>query len=527
SMVYDWWGQLRASISPLGYHTMHYTDPLGRDTLVITPVTTADTTEAAVRANGARSRTSYDVMNRVLWTQSIGPAMVQAPDPNAAPAVDPADTPQEIVSVVNHYDAKGDLRRVDRQSNPDVAEMNILITYFDYDVAGRKIEERNSPGDFTRTRYDRAGNVLGTTQREYPEVVSEYDALGRMVRRTVPGVRTERTCARDVDSCQNTPYPLHPTGSNGAMEIGTEIFYFRYDAAGNQVLAENLDSRVSRTYYPGGALRTDSIRMRAYAGLTYDDHVYGLEYRYDLAGRVSTLRHPYNLSGVAQADSFAYDAVTGEMTSARSRQGHLHGFAYDKQGRQTSLAYPGGGGERTTYDIGGRRLTRTDSLSNGAVLEYDTFEYDARGKQIYVQGGVAGGASTFRNWYSGLGNLVATDWGNVLDNGRNTELFTVDALGNQMDRESRNGGMINPRFRTTYTPAGGRVATIGRVLPATPSTAELPDSTYRTCDAAGNVEWAVHKGWGSYINGSIANNSITSTRNYYGADGMLRVVQTR
>ncbi|MBB4635619.1 RHS repeat-associated core domain-containing protein [Longimicrobium terrae] len=527
SVAYDGWGLLRASISPLGFHTMHYADAVGRDTLVITPVTPGDTTEAAVRTNGARSRTGYDVMNRVRWTQSVGPAMVQAPDPNMPGAIDPADTPQEIVTVANGYDARGDLRSVERQSLPDPANVGSLITTFDYDNVGRKVRETNGPGDYRTTAYDQAGNVIGTTARGFAEVRMEYDALGRLVRRTVPGHSYAQGCPPGWASCANHPFPYYPTGANGALVIPGEVFTFGYDAAGNQVWAENLDSRVERSYYNNGALRTDTTRLRGYSDLGFNTHVYGLEYTYDIAGRTARLRHPFNLSGTAQADSFAYDPVTGEMTYARSRQGHVYGFSYDKQGRQTGMAYPGGGGERTTYDVEGRRLTRTDSLSNGAVLEYDTFQYDARGKQIYVQGGVAGGASTFRNWYSGSGNLVATDWGNVLDNGRNTELFTVDAMGNQMDRTTINGGLINPRFRTTYTPAGGRVASIGRVLPATPSAEELPDSTYRTYDAAGNVEWAVHMGWGSYYGGAIDVTSVTSTRNYYGADGLLRVVQTR
>ncbi|MBB4635905.1 RHS repeat-associated core domain-containing protein [Longimicrobium terrae] len=521
SVMYDEWGLLRASISPLGFHTMHYADGVGRDTLVITPVTPGDTTEAAVRANGARSRTAYDVVNRVRWTQSIGPAMVQASQNGS---VDPADTPQEIVSVVNGYDGHGDLVSVERQSLPDVAGIGTLTTSYGYDVVGRKTLETSTQGDYRTTRYDPAGNVLGTTMRNFPEVTMQYDALNRLVRRTVPGVSTGSACPPLDSVCGEAKFPYYPTGPNGALDIPGEVFTFGYDAAGNQVWAENLDSRVQRSYYNNGALRTDTTRMRTYAGLDYGEHVYGLEYTYDMAGRMTRLSHPYNLSGAAQADSFAYDPVTSELTYARSRQGHVYGFAYDKQGRQTGMAYPGGGGERTTYDVEGRRLTRTDSLSSGAVLEYDTFQYDARGKQTYIYGGVAGGTSEFRNWYSGLGNLVATDWGNVLDNGRNSQVFTVDAMGNQQQNTTINGGVINPTFWNTYTASGGRIAVIARVIPSPNPHLEQRDSTFRYYDGSGNVTWAIHS-WRT-LSGSSYTTYLTNTRNWYGADGKLRVLQT-
>ncbi|MBB4637843.1 RHS repeat-associated core domain-containing protein [Longimicrobium terrae] len=285
---------------------------------------------------------------------------------------------------------------------------------------------------------------------------------------------------------------------------------------------ETLDASISRSYYPGGALRTDSIQMRAYAGLDYSKHVYGLEYRYDQAGRVRTLFHPSNLSGVAQADSFAYDAVTGEMTYARSRQGYAYGFVYAILG----LSYPGGGGERTTYDVAGRRLTRTDSLSSGAHLEYDQFQYDARGKAIYIDGAVAGGASTFRNWYSGLGNLVATDWRNAGANGSNAELMAVDAMGSQVHRRTTGDQSADePEFVTRYAAGTGRVAMIRRLPSTNPSAPLRSDSTYRTYDGAGNVVWAHRKtaeiDWHSY-----GNSSATNTRNWYDAAGQLRALQT-
>ena len=85
SLVYDAQGNLRMTVSPVGFLTLHERDALGRDTLTITPIDSATaTTEANLRASGVRQRTSYDVMDRVLTTETIGPARVHSASTDSA-----------------------------------------------------------------------------------------------------------------------------------------------------------------------------------------------------------------------------------------------------------------------------------------------------------------------------------------------------------------------------------------------------------------------------------------------------------
>jgi hypothetical protein len=73
SLIYDARGNLRLSVSPLGYLSLVERDGLGRDTLSVTPVTAAGAvTETGLLASGVRQRTTWDVMDRVRHTTTIG-----------------------------------------------------------------------------------------------------------------------------------------------------------------------------------------------------------------------------------------------------------------------------------------------------------------------------------------------------------------------------------------------------------------------------------------------------------------------
>ncbi|HEX6042345.1 RHS repeat-associated core domain-containing protein [Longimicrobium sp.] len=537
SLGYDASSNLRFTRTPLGFLTHHYRDQYGRDTLVITPVRadSADT-ELELQGNGTRARTGYDLMGRVAWTEAVGrPVALPASADGRVPA---RTSPTETLRVETQFDAMGRARIVNRWSTPDVATAGVLRDSMTYDRAGRMLTRKKSGVGAESFVYDPAGNVTSTTTPRGHTISMEYDVLGRLVRRGVPAATDAAGCPPLWSSCPRFPY--YSTGTGGGFAAPAENYYYRYDGLGNQVYAENLDAKVVRSYYPGGALRTDSTYMRAYAGMDYATHAFGLEYRYDAVGRLRALQHPTNLTGTAQADSFAYDATTGAMVYARSRQGHAYSFAYDLLGRPVRLGYPGGGAERTTYDADGRRFARLDSLSTAAsyaVLSADTFAYDARGKVTYINGKAGSQATHFRNWYSGLGNLLGTDWGNVTNFAGVTETFVVDAMGNQAQSSRWVDGAYDPIvYSNAYQPGRGRIGNISKVAPTNPPSASFrPDSTLRYYDNAGNVTWGIQHQYGNVgsgggMGGNITPNGIgiahqTITRNFYGADNTVRVVQ--
>jgi hypothetical protein len=235
--------------------------------------------------------------------------------------------------------------------------------------------------------------------------------------------------------------------------VPADTAWFGYDHAGRMLWAENDAAIVQRSYFPSGALHTDTLRIGAYGSRRFDLHVYGLRYGYDASGRMKWVEHPSNLAGTAQRDTFAYDATTGALQTVGSRTGLGFGYAYDLLGRLATESYPGGQNVYT-YDVEGRQTGRT-----GAYTE--SYTHDARGKVLSATV-VNRAPARFYNHYSGLGMLVATDWTNVSNSARNIEEMVVDALGHvRWRRKANSETWVDPEHTYTYLSGSSRVMQIG------------------------------------------------------------------
>jgi YD repeat-containing protein len=263
SLAYDAMGNLRMTRSPLGFLTVHVRDALGRDTLTVTPIdTTHARSEGLLLLHGARQRTEYDAMDRPWRMTTLGPAMIHGagaegwvPKPSAA----------EQLVVTTTYNDIGQPLAILRESSPYESEQ---FTAYAYDGAGRKVMEQT--GTVTqRFAYDPAGNVVTATTGRGHQITTQHDALGRPTRRTVPSVTAAAQCVPLPGMFGCRQFPLRPNNGSGYM-IPEETSVFRYDQAGRMVYAENRDAIVRRGYHPGGALRTDSLWLRTYDGLSFD-----------------------------------------------------------------------------------------------------------------------------------------------------------------------------------------------------------------------------------------------------------------
>ncbi|HEU4882477.1 MAG TPA: hypothetical protein VFT45_09540, partial [Longimicrobium sp.] len=526
SLAYDARGNLKRTVSPLGFVTLMYRDALGRVTETISPVHAGSSSDSASVANtGLRSTVAYDVMDRDTMSVTYGRAMTLTRHSTVARL---SSTDAEAATVRTTYDAGGLPLTVERWSTPDTAHVDRLTTTYAYDAAGRRTSE--SDGMVAEYyAYNPAGNLVVHTTRRSHQITMSYDALGRMTRRVTPAVTYPATSvdcsdpfnARYPTAPRWTPcvfsFPKFPNNTSGGWTIPADTAYFSFDAAGGMTVAQNGDAIVSRSYYPGGALRTDSLRIRAYGAGSFSQHAYGLEYRYDAAGRARALLHPYNLAGAAQRDSFAYEPVTGALQTVVGRTNLSFGYGYDLLGRLTSETMPttsGTLGNTYTYDLDGRRTSR-------AGIYGETFTYDARGK---VLSAAVTGRSTFYNYYSGLGNLVATEWDNDNNAAEEVEEFRVDALGHQVWRRSATNNQLyrDPEYVTRYSEGTSRVDEVQFTFPPPgtflDSAAFARDTTFRTYDAAGNVTDGWERAWGNSYR-------KVQTRSYYGADDKLRVQQ--
>jgi YD repeat-containing protein len=110
------------------------------------------------------------------------------------------------------------------------------VTYTAYDLLGRAIAVTDALGEYagdpshtTSVIYDAVGNALVTTDALGRSVVSQYDAVGRKVRQTLP-----------------LPAPLPPEQTEPANAPQTT---WQYDAGGNLTATIDPLGRVSRTQY--------------------------------------------------------------------------------------------------------------------------------------------------------------------------------------------------------------------------------------------------------------------------------------
>jgi RHS repeat-associated protein len=470
---------------------------------------------------------SYNVLDMPVLTTSHGPARVHAMGPDAWK---PRDTPAEEISVTTYYDDMGRTLGVTTTASPIAATTE---HEFEYDRAGRKTSERT--GHVTqRYTYDKAGNVVTWTTPRNFQIHSSFDVMGRPLRRSRPEVAHGAQCLYPLPDhpmlCTNAP--LLPNNSTGGYTIASDTTFYRYDLLGRMVFARSNDAIVERSYLPNGAIRTDTTRMRQYSGTQSTSHVYGIEYGYDRLNRLSWVRHPTNLAtnAAAQVDSFTYDAVTGALSTARDRGGVAFSFHQDLLGRPTSTHMPGVGSaaliDSTVYDIGSRAVRRmTGTASAPAGMMDERMQYDARGKTIRVDL-PNGTASASMNWYSGLGNLVGTEWDNVAGNGNTREEYVIDALGNIRERRTPlQSGTQHPHdFYYEYAIDGVNQRVLRIVKKDTASWVDSldfqADSARRLYDGSGNVTTALQ----AVELGTGSGTRTVATRNYYSADDRLYAV---
>jgi RHS repeat-associated protein len=553
SLVYDGQGNLWWTMNPRGSLTQHVRDGLGRDSVVYTPVDSAGAlTLAGLVQTGLRQEILYDRAGRDTLTITVGPAVTHAPRDSSR--ISPVQSSSERLTVRKRYDAEGAVLQVARWATPDPAGVDTLFTWFQYDATGRKTLE----GDSTQVRtfgYDKAGNVTSWTTGRGHTIRSVYDALGRLVRREVPSVRYNSVCyANDgvgsgggdpgdgggggtggggieptamdpggmevasVNGCSQDPFPRYPNGPEASLVIPEEWTYFRYDTAGRMVQAENGDAIVERGYYPNGALKTDVLRLRTYAGVDFTQHVYAVEYGYDVMGRPTSVTHPQNLAGTGAVDRYTYHPVTGAPWKATDRFGNEFVSTYDNAGQRTALTGPGFV-DTSEYDLEGRRTRRLE-YTGSAVLHDERFRYDVRGKVLDVDNG----SSEYHNWYSGLGMLVATDWENVADFGFLAEEFGTDALGNVYWRRSGDvtTRSLLPAWATGYRAGFGRVAAVDKVAPQSPGgDPYFPERTVRGYDASGNAAMGLTEVGDAQLGVS----QHARSHSFYSADQRLRYYQ--
>ena len=515
TVFYDAVGNVSEVRSPRGVVTTYLRDAPGRDTLIITSTDSLQTASLKHRQSIV-----YDLQGRVVRSVSRGAAM------NGAPA--------DSLVVANTYDEEGNLLTVKRWSAPDSTLVGSVTTTWRYDRAHRVVAEVAPDARVDSTFYDRSGNAREVhTRRTDPTsgqrivLHMQYDALDRLTQRILPAVaypsRTQGIAQlRQNIANGNPPYPQHPNNGTGYRIAGdTELF--GYDVAGNLTSATNADAQVSRTFHPSGLLESETQRVRTVNGTDFSQHVYTVEYRYDLNGRLVGLKHPTQLGPAANGrDSTTYTYhAHGPLSRITDALGAAVTFSYDTRGDLRDLTFPGAVYDHRDYDDDGR-LTVHTLMAGSGYLRNTRFRYDARNKLLQSMN-TAGWKDTLTAKYSGQGHAIQ---GDLVTRGFNTpdhpvkytstETSKFDAMGSRSEATTDaltqySFGPSDPGIRTdvyTYTRNTGRLQSIRKNSTANPYAFEY--------DGAGNLQF------------SMANAMSGEDRaSYYAADGKLRAADYR
>jgi RHS repeat-associated protein len=532
---------LSTARTPRGFVTTFYKDNVGRDTLVVSPID-------SLQSHKQKQRSVYDLMDRVTLSQSIGPALGTAP--------------AETLSVHTYYNLEGAVDSILRWSSPDSTFVGKIKTAWTHDAALRVVKEIAPDLEVDSTVYDPAGNPTRVlTRRTDPtsgariQITMQYDALNRLTLRSLPEVHYGSryagipyqygtgvgTCSTSVLPFQRK-YPSLPNDGACGYRIPADVQTFGYDALGNLTVADNADAQIRRSYYTNGQLKTDSLRIRTTDGNNFSSHAYGLKYHYDLDGRRTQLDHPAQLapSSTQNQTSYAYDPLTGALSTVTDPMGNEYGYVYNLRGLVNRVDLPGGVSDGYVFDNDGNLSTHTTTAVQslrGALLTYD-----ARGKLLRLQN-LSGTRDTLSFGYSGLGALVTGESTRhpviSVPTKRETgsEAYGYDALGNVATSHTMRmppGVNATQQTRTPEYDHTGRlvVSQNWRRIPYGGGFREIQDREHRLYDEAGNeVFRSQYYGWygvsGSCDSQSKNEADCEDRASYYAADGRLRAAEHR
>jgi RHS repeat-associated protein len=421
---------------------------------------------------------------------------------------------------VKAYDAEGNLTAVTSTPSPFSISVTENLTY---DAAGRLRSRRIGSGPDSMV-YDPAGNMITARYRSGLWVNQSYDPLNRMAQRVVPEIVYPK------ERCENYPtgpisgvggcfmiFPYYPNAVD-SLRIVVDTARFVYDLLGHMTQANNRYARIARTYFPGGALQSDTTAIGGYTSPLTDSTKRGQKYTYDLSGKRTSMVSYLGTTGY----SYRYSDFGG-LDSLTDPSGNHYHIAYTLDGHVDSLVLGTGVKEKRSYDADGRLTSRnrvSSDVSLGTLIS-GTLTYDRMNRVIHsVEDSHGQITEDTRIAYDGLGAVLANEQSSGF--GVNLEEFRNDALGNVLYRKTqRTAGTNDAPFVLQYNPLGSlKQAT--SVLPTSPGPNQRNDAMGQTFANGGQL----------IRQNQIIQNPNDGTvglelaaRHYYGADDKLMAVQ--
>ncbi|MBN6055270.1 hypothetical protein JYK22_25260 [Nonomuraea sp. RK-328] len=342
--------------------------------------------------------------------------------------------------------------------------------------------------------YDKAGQLIRTTDPRGYTSTFEYDQLGRQVRVTDPAPEGETPgrWVAEYDLAGEQRAAVDPTGARSEAtydDLGRKITETQVErkpstAAYTTKLEYNDAGHLTKRTAPGTDNRATTFKVNAAGEVTEKtDPVVNTtnttKMNYDPAGRMTKITDPlgnatlaeYDLAGrktavkdlnasgtVLRTISTGYDPA-GNPTTLTSGEGHVTKQTFDALNRLTSLIEPVKDGENITtsfgYDATGARTRLTDGRGNATWTTYNTLGLV---ETVTEPSTTAHPDAADRTWtavYDGAGKPTA-----LIQPGGVRLDRTFDHLG-RLTKETGGGGGSASAERSFGYDLAGRRTTIG------------------------------------------------------------------
>lgn len=324
-----------------------------------------------------------------IWRDVSGVWAWRQSDTNDALVTHSADNDQNIFTATEETDILGRVLSVRDHVG--------IETRYSYDALGRRIQTITNyvDGSFnpanpdedliSLTAYNKAGQVVTTTDVRGTETAFTYDAAGRRLTVTQAAntglATTSYTCydksGRTLRMIQN--YTFGGTSPDAKDEMGIWLFdsdthginndrnlitEYIYDALGRQItVIDPLKNERETAYFIDGQVRTITEKGVAVHG-TEQDVV--TQYRYDRLRRRRTVVQAFLNNAYADPDTWFWD------TSAWKDGGNplktiSHGDAPPANQENNIIV-------QVAYDIAGRMISRRDPRGNTTTYQYDLLD---------------------------------------------------------------------------------------------------------------------------------------------------------
>lgn len=342
-------------------------------------------------AEGYLTATVYDILGRVAATHRYNRQLTYTPNGN----------PNEEFNTL-------------RNAATSTPAVTTHTHSYQYDFAGRLVQEINYQGTVTTYTYDSVGNLLGKTQAAGTDqartTAARYDLMGRVTKELtaegralivagmtqaqidsiwerysisyaydLAGRRISATTRPNDDQTSTTLY-FYDEDNRLRFEVNAlgERKELRYNAFGQLEEEISYNERISTTGLSGGKLTE-----QAFAALTSrpdDARDARTIYGYTLTGKVASLRVATTGSidsNYASLTTYGYDAfgdLRGSIEAIDATRSAQHEYTYDKLGRLKLTRWDPTGFNTTqqrSYDPFGRLIETIDARDNSSQIRYD------------------------------------------------------------------------------------------------------------------------------------------------------------